>query len=199
MAETIKKELSDVQDIAITHDGWTSVNTESYSTVTAHFINKDWELRSVVLETKKVEGSHTGENIKSCLLETQQKWRLPNPTGVTDDAANEQKAFGLLNWIRFGCYGHRINLVVKHSLNIPELSKIIAKGRKLVTFFHQSTSVNDLLMEKQRLLLPDTKRHKLIMDVQTRWNSTHDMLNRLVELSWVLLLIQDYHRKLQQL
>lgn len=55
-------EISKLDDISITHDGWISINTESFCTVTSHYINKNWEMRSVVLETKKVTGSHTAEN-----------------------------------------------------------------------------------------------------------------------------------------
>ena len=73
-------------------------------------------------------------------------------------------------------------MIVKHALGIPELTKMVAKGRKLVTYFHQSSSVNDLLMAKQALLLSEELRgHKLIMDCPTRWNSTHAMLERLLE------------------
>ena len=39
--EKIKADLQHCHDIAITHDGWTSCNTESYSTVTGHYIDKD--------------------------------------------------------------------------------------------------------------------------------------------------------------
>lgn len=56
--------------IAITHDGWTSCATESYDTITAHFINNDWELHSAVLQTCKVEGSHTAQNIAGRLQGT---------------------------------------------------------------------------------------------------------------------------------
>ena len=56
--------------IALTHDGWTSCATESYDTITAHFINKDWELRTAVLHTSKVEGSYTGEHIAEQLKGT---------------------------------------------------------------------------------------------------------------------------------
>ena len=37
--------------------------TESYDTVTAHFINRDWKLKSAVLHALKVTDSHTGEKI----------------------------------------------------------------------------------------------------------------------------------------
>lgn len=158
--------------------------------MTSHYINKNWEMRSVVLEAKKVTGSHTAEHIKNSLIETQNIWKLPEHTAVTDNAANERKAFDLLEWCRFGCYRHRINLIVKNALALPELSKVIAKGRKLVTFFHQSSSVTDLLMSKQQILLAENLRgHTLIMDCPTRWNSTYSMLERLLEQTPAIMLV----------
>ena len=77
------------------HDGWTSINTESFSTMTGHYINDQWKLKIVVLETKKVAGSHTAENIKGSLLTTQQQWGLPTPICVTDNADIKRKAFEL--------------------------------------------------------------------------------------------------------
>ncbi|XP_060567575.1 E3 SUMO-protein ligase ZBED1-like [Ruditapes philippinarum] len=158
---------------------------KSYSAVTAHFIDDKWNLKSAVLQTKKVEGSHTSEKIAEGLKEVQTEWKLPTSlTLVTDNAANERKAAELLGWTRFGCYGHRINLVVKHALEVTELNKILGKSRRLVTFFHQSTSATDALIEKQKLVFSNTPGligHKLITDVPTRWNSTLAMLGRLAE------------------
>ena len=74
----------------------------------------------------------------------------------------------------------QLNLVVRNALSVPEVSKILSKGRSLVTFFHSSSSVSDELVKKQRLLLSEDKvGHKLIMDVVTGWNSTLAMLQRL--------------------
>ena len=64
MTENVARDLpSESKSMAITHDGWSSCATESYSTVTGHFISRAWELRSVVLHTQHVQGSHTGERI----------------------------------------------------------------------------------------------------------------------------------------
>ncbi|CAG2211393.1 unnamed protein product [Mytilus edulis] len=107
-------------------------------------------------ESLQTGGTHTGENIANALKEVKEKWSLPDIIAVTDDAANEKNAFQILNWIRFGRYGHRINHVVKNALSVSkEISHVIATGRKLVTFYHQSTSANNILMAKQKLLLQE--------------------------------------------
>ncbi|KAL5022683.1 hypothetical protein ScPMuIL_001838 [Solemya velum] len=179
MKQNLREDLRECRDISVTHDGWTSMSTESYQTTTAHFINKDWELKSVVLQTLKTEGTHTGEAIADHLEQMRKKWMpLVVPTAVTDNAANEKKAFDILKWHRFRCYGHRINLTVKKALQVNEVSRIVGKGRKLVTLFHQSSSLSDLLKAKQSLVLQgESIHHKLIQDVPTRWNSTYLMLS----------------------
>ena len=96
MRDKLKSELKSCRDVCITHDGWTSCNTESYSCVTSHFITVNWELVSAVLQTKKVFGSHTGENIAGTLKEVKKEWSLPEIIAVSDNAANEKKAFEIL-------------------------------------------------------------------------------------------------------
>ena len=45
----IVEELSNTAYVALTTDGWTSRATESYLTVTAHYITSEWEIKSSVL------------------------------------------------------------------------------------------------------------------------------------------------------
>jgi hypothetical protein len=101
MAVKVKEQLAKCADIAITHDGWTSIAQESFQTITAHFINNEWEMKSVVLQTRKLTGSHTGEAIAESLQITAQEWSLPgNPIAVTDNAANEVRAFNTVPVIK---------------------------------------------------------------------------------------------------
>lgn len=65
--------------ISLTHDGWTSNMTQSYDTVTCHVVTDKWELKSAVLQTKKVEGKHTGENIAANLQATMTDWKFFAP------------------------------------------------------------------------------------------------------------------------
>ena len=36
----VKEDIKSCENVAITHDSWTSLNTESYSTVTVHYIEQ---------------------------------------------------------------------------------------------------------------------------------------------------------------
>ncbi|CAF4370216.1 unnamed protein product, partial [Didymodactylos carnosus] len=49
------------QSVCLTMDGWSSQTGQAYLTVTAHFIRKDYVLKSVVLVIMEFEGNHTSE------------------------------------------------------------------------------------------------------------------------------------------
>uniref|UniRef100_A0A1X7TK85 HAT C-terminal dimerisation domain-containing protein n=1 Tax=Amphimedon queenslandica TaxID=400682 RepID=A0A1X7TK85_AMPQE len=60
-----------------------------------------------------------------------------------------------------------------------ELTFLIQQVKATVTYFHKSSKASDnLVVNQNRLNLPN---HKLIQQVETRWNSVYYMLNRYIE------------------
>ena len=59
----LKKVLTSLDSVGLTTDSWTSRATESYMTVTVHYINERNVLSAAVLQTEKITVSHTGANI----------------------------------------------------------------------------------------------------------------------------------------
>ena len=88
--EEIKKEISQVSHVALTRDLWTSRATESYITITCHFLAATWQLKSLVLETLKFNLSHTAELIADALLKVAENWDISSKVVaiVTDNASN---------------------------------------------------------------------------------------------------------------
>ena len=188
MKKAMMDEIQQVDALAITHDSWTSVATDNYETVTVQYIHEEegkWILKSRVLKTERIEGSHSAEAIADFMKGVKDRWKIKKITAVSDNASVEVKCFQkVLKWDWIGCIGHLINLLVRDVLKGNERVKaIVAKGRQLVSYFKKSPLATHHFREKQEALLPDGKRHELCNDVATRWNSTVDMLVRLLEQS----------------
>lgn len=170
--------------IALTCDAWTSVATESYVTVTAHFVSdshKDWELVSYVLQTRKMTESHTGANVAELLQKVAEEWQITKKdlVLVTDNASNMVVAAQLGNFLHVKCYAHTLNLASQKALKLPAVTRLLGRVRRITTYFHRSTTATHLLEEKQNLL--SLKNHKLKTDVCTRWNSAYEMVERFLE------------------
>lgn len=103
-----------------------------------------------VLQTTKIDGPHTSENIGIYLESVKSTWGLPEIIAVTDNASVEVKTFRDLGWVRIGCIGHTLNLVVRDALKGKSVSRLVAKGRNLVSSFHRSPLATGFLDEKQR-------------------------------------------------
>ena len=183
--EKVRDYLSVAPLVSVTTDGWTSRATQSYVTITAHMIDDEWQLKNFVLQTRIMSESHTGANIASLLEDAMQDWKV-NRDGssipiVTDNASNmvlavkEAESLGP----HIGCFAHVLNLMCQAALKLPNVSRLLGRVRRIVAFFHRSSTAAALLTEKQKLL--QIPQHKLIMDVVTRWNSSYEMLERYLE------------------
>ena len=168
--------------MAITTDGWTSRATESYVTITSCHISEEWCLKNYVLQTRSLPVSHTGINIANVIKQAITEWGLPeHPPLVSDNAANmivAAKEVG--SNPHLPCYAHTLNLAVQKGLKINSISSLLGRIRRVVAFFHRSTTAAAVLKEKLKLL--GLREVKLIHDVATRWNSAVDLLERFLEL-----------------
>ena len=79
---------------------------------------------------------------------------------TTDNSTNVIKAVDQLNFLHMPCVGHTMNSAVKECFELSQVSKALARIRKLVGHFHRSTKATSNLSEKQKLL--EIKSHHLI-------------------------------------
>lgn len=63
----------------MTTDGWTSRGTDSYITITACYIDQNWDLINNVLQTRPMPENQTAENVPSVLKAAITEWMLPCP------------------------------------------------------------------------------------------------------------------------
>ena len=175
------------KNVAITTDLWTSRATESYITLTAHFIDDEWKLNSKVLSTVGMPEQHTGKNIADRLRQLVLQWNIEEDNisaVVHDNARNMDTALYELGWPDVPCFAHTLQLAVSNGLALSDVSRVTAASRKLVGHFKHSALAMTALKAKQKQL--NAPEHHLIQDVITRWNSTFFMLERLLEQRWCI-------------
>lgn len=176
-----KQIMNEVKAVTLTTDSWTSRNCESFLAVTAHFVSKDLELKSVLLECSSFGESHTSYNISKEIKKVLAEWNLEGKVllVVSDNAANIKKAIKEeLKLVHFGCYAHTVNLIAQDNLKLYDT--ILLKLRTIINHFKRSSTATAKFQQQQKNANKEPK--KLIADVPTRWNSVFYMVDRFVEL-----------------
>ena len=134
---------------------------------------------SFVLDTLAMDVSHTSENLLLEVRKILDNWEISdkNIVFVSDNASDIAKALSELGefpWI--GCMAHTINLIVQAGLKEPNVAKLISHLKSIVTFFRQSNNAANQLRKYQKE--NDLQNYTLIQQVDHRWNSDLDMIER---------------------
>ncbi|CAH2096787.1 unnamed protein product [Euphydryas editha] len=161
----VKQNLeTEAESVCLSTDIWTSSVNDAYLGVTAHYIDSNYDLKSVLLECTPIYGTHTAENIKNDINRIIQNFKLKEKVLilVTDNASNMKSAVEKMGFKHFGCYAHTLNLIVKHCTTESTADKKLC----------------ELISKQNGVALPK----KVLQDVSTRWNSTLKMLERFVQL-----------------
>ena len=119
-----------------TTDCWTSQQTKGYMTVTLHFINAQWQLRSKVLSTSttQVEGSDDAQNLAPGMQKVFQARGISEKVKtITSDNSPNVKAGVELLQVK-PCFTHTLSLVMKDVIrNLDDVfAKPNLKWRKLL-------------------------------------------------------------------
>lgn len=121
---------------SLTTDCWTSRSNIAYISLTYHFINTNFELKSVLLGCYEFSESHSGLNLCITIQKTLDEWEILNSTivlAVSDNGSNIKNALSLIKIKSFGCFAHTLNLIVQDALQL-EIG-LIEKIKSIITHF----------------------------------------------------------------
>ncbi|XP_039505675.1 E3 SUMO-protein ligase ZBED1-like [Pimephales promelas] len=196
----VEYELKKVKFYATTTDMWSSRTMEPYMSLTVHYIDENYEIKSRCLQTAYFPENHTGENIAQGLKEALASWGLCEDQQVsitTDNGSNIVKAVTLNNWTRLQCFGHRLHLAIENAIKDEHISRANGLCKKIVGHFSHSWKKKMMLAEAQEeLQLP---QHALITSCPTRWGSTQQMIDRVLEQQKALSQVLSADRKTRHL
>lgn len=83
------------------------------------YYNDNLKYHSVLIQCTSLEGHHTGERIAAELRNVASTWGIENKINfiVSDNASNMISAATILGWPHYGCYAHKLNLIVQTALS----------------------------------------------------------------------------------
>jgi hypothetical protein len=127
--EHIKDMLSELDSkISCTTDIWTSPSMDPFMVVTAHFVDKSFQLRSIVLDFAAMPGSHNGKRIADVFKSIINYYDIKDKVlcVTTDNASNNDTFIDQLIQDRYmssrehhiRCFAHVINLSVQTALDV---------------------------------------------------------------------------------
>lgn len=184
----LKKFMTDsCQRVCLTTDCWTSQQLDGYMTVTASFIDENWNLHKKVINFFLVKG-HKGDDIGKNLLKCMAEWGMDRVMTVTVDNASANDG-GIVflrkqlnktdcnitkgKYLHMRCAAHILNLIVQDGLKEVDMS--IKRVRAAVRYIRNGGT---RLVKFKEIVVEEKVKSKafLKIDVPTRWNSTYIML-----------------------
>lgn len=185
--------------VCLTLDHWTSRANQNYTGITGHFIDKDFKLHSLALGMFLHEGETNAEKLAMDFVDlhfNKVKASEAKIFAVTTDTTANMNKFGQelegMGICHVYCTDHVLQLTCKllyekkkgdlEEVLGPDYARSVTKARAIVSFFNQSTQALEKLKKAQSTLNPGCTPLGVVTDVVTRWWSTHDMVQRLIEL-----------------
>ncbi|CAI5987400.1 unnamed protein product [Closterium sp. NIES-64] len=183
--------------VSFTIDMWTAPNNTAWLVVTGHWIDENFQLRTMVFEFREIHGRHTGKQLARVVEETVVHWGLEKRClGFTSDNASSNTA--AFRWMseegggqcffnsrmHFRCLAHVINLAVKAALAVAAIRKLLRILREMASWIGFSPQRSGKFLSLQRTLNAQANPAKpkpalkLVQDSPTRWGSTHDMVEQ---------------------
>ncbi|KAL7135289.1 hypothetical protein ABFS83_11G083600 [Erythranthe nasuta] len=175
--------------MCLTSDLWSSIVSNGYMAVTAHYIDNNWVLQKGLLIFRHLPPPHDGQSVGEKLISFLQEWGIERKifTLTFDNASYDNGVIDLLKnhlrlknslvcngeFMHVKCGAHILNLVVHSGLIV--INESIGKIMDSVKYVRGSETRTLKFVEcVKQLGLKASK--KLVQDMPVRWNSTNLML-----------------------
>ncbi|CAA7029422.1 unnamed protein product [Microthlaspi erraticum] len=179
----LRESLSDIPGrFCLTTDLWRAITVEGYMCLTAHYIDRGFNLKAKILSFCVFPPPHTGAAIASKVMEILKEWGLEKRvfTITVDNASSNDNMQGVLKrqmrknlvcngeFFHIRCVAHILNLIVQSGLTVIE--EALEKIRDSVKFVKASESREKSFQDCVEVvgIREDIAKAGLVSDVTTR-------------------------------
>jgi hypothetical protein len=194
----LQRMLAECDDVAIAVDSWTSTAHRTYLGVVCHYI-AGWKIHSAMLGIKRLFVDRDADCHRQIIEAVLKEWHLEGKVcaAVSDNEAVICKSIS--DWLesplasedgfQVHCGVHTLQLAVRQAFRDCRLDEFVQRWRSVVVHINRSSKLGDIL--EREAIEAELHKRRLVEDVETRWNSMLDMMQRLVDLQKPLIVVMS--------
>ncbi|KAF7123264.1 hypothetical protein RHSIM_Rhsim12G0084900 [Rhododendron simsii] len=170
-------------------DLWSSLTSDGYLALTAHYTDEDWILQKKILNVRHVPPPHNGPILAERVIDLVKDWGIDKKifTLTLDNAKYNDGLVDVLKrhillsnslscdgqFFHIRCGAHVLNLIVQDGLKVIE--EAIHSVRESVKYV-KGSEARAIKFAECLAQLPSSCSKKVRQDIVTRWNSIYSML-----------------------
>lgn len=196
----LERYLQTAQAIVVCVEFWVSQLGQTYLTITANFIDGEWRRARCVMETQQVHEGKAEGDLGEKLYAVLSEFGLPSKSVfcVMHDspqraAANAPQLKAAYGWSSLCCAARTLHLCIKAGLEVEQVQEALSAARGIVRYFQQDAKATCSLNSKLEAI--NKTKLKLVTDVGSRWITTIEMCESLLDLKWAIMSVLEEHPK----
>ncbi|XP_009885389.1 PREDICTED: zinc finger BED domain-containing protein 1-like [Charadrius vociferus] len=190
----LERYLRTAQAIVLCVEFWASQLSQTYLSITANFIDGEWRRARCGMETQAEDD--LGEKLYASLAEFGLSGKSvfcvmhDSPQSAAATAPQLKAAYG---WTSLCCAARTLHLCIKAGLEVQQVEEALSIARGIVRYFQQDAKATCSLNSKLEAI--NKTKLKLVMDVGSRWITTIEMCETLLDLKWAIMSVLEEHPK----
>ncbi|XP_010163933.1 zinc finger BED domain-containing protein 1-like, partial [Antrostomus carolinensis] len=194
----LERYLQTAQSMVVCVEFWISQLGWTYRTVTANFIDEEWRRARCGLETRQADGDEAdfGEKLHNILSEFGLSGKAVSCVMHNTPGSAAESRWHLEktpNWSSLCCAARTLHLCIQTGLEVEQVQEALSIARGIVRFFQQDAKATCSLNSKLEAI--NKTKLKLVVDVVSRWVTTMEMCENLLDLKWAIMSVLEEHPK----
>uniref|UniRef100_A0A2A4JW65 HAT C-terminal dimerisation domain-containing protein n=1 Tax=Heliothis virescens TaxID=7102 RepID=A0A2A4JW65_HELVI len=180
-----KANMQEAVKVCLSIEEWVTSKGESISSITGHYVNSNFELKSVLLKCCEFQ-AYNIEEAATFLRELCNEWDIFSKVHgcLTNRQHNFNRALNSLGWNQFKCTAFALNVILQKSLEISK--PILEKVKKIAHHFLWDTKSMTMLNDYQRNVQGLEDPIEIMDSNIVHWSATYDMVEIFLSLQQAL-------------
>ncbi|XP_035444373.2 zinc finger BED domain-containing protein 4-like [Spodoptera frugiperda] len=174
--------IQEAESVCLTSELWTSTSNDTFMCISGHYINKDFQFKSIVLKCWHLSSSYSSIDLATIFRFTCLDWGIFDKINmcVTDNNRDIIEAVTSLGWEHCSCIAQKLNNILQSFTNIYEST---LKKFNTIAYRYQLCNKEEKGLESsQRKNIDNEVPLEFLNSMPTMWNSIYLMIERFLNL-----------------